>query len=1513
MSAAALIGDQLILEEDYDENYAPSEQEIQEYAREIGIDPDREPELLWLAREGIVAPLPPEWKPCQDVTGEIYYFNFSTGQSTWDHPCDEHYRRLVVQEREHVQLTATAGGAWVKKDKKKKKKKMEKKENKEKKRKTSVSAPGGLTSVFPSPLVGLAPLQSPGPLSGNAPALRGSLSSSGGLEPLKSTLGDFRKSGASSILGNRQKLGSLTLPGFDDDDDDDDDVSSEKESCPQDPDRLLKNLLLDQNALGGGLQYEDSEASGKAAQEERTEPELQDLALSGDHSPEPLSQQDSLRGHHLHLSPRLLRPYPEHSAEHSKKDVAEDYSEVEDGDVKGEGGSFEEGEVEEGLKGEEGEKGNRSGRKEVDEPEEGQERRKATIERKNEEEEEEEEVWVEKVEKECCEGENKEKEEWDDRVTENKHSEKQEEDDSNDKVERCFERHKYKECVKAVERVDDEEEEKEEGMQGGLEHEQDGNTDVETCFKSDKDDKGIDELSGSMHDEERKNDTEEEKGEVSSIGEQEKEMDEEEEEEDGESEEVLERCSLSQRNLTESDNDISERCVLSEGGEGGEAEGEGLDTRNESESQKLPAALERDKEVNQVFKMEAAQDRRAKLDQKIMLSDLKRCDDKSKIQRKNMTEKCQPEEESDTSKHIQTSASFDVKMSEHFLDVSNLSAAEPEESEEDVKTKTASRHVHAEEKGHLPKVDGHQSSPPPSSCPSHSEQSVELQPRHSLEFQRPKTGRGRRVCSVITGPEAAELPSQHQDEHSWRIPKEKDSVKKEVRTKTGREERSLREKEDQKEKREETTHLLEEKLKRAEEEEERKLKEESEKILRALRERLLCKRREEEARVTEESERTLEKLRESVQEETEKQKHKLRLESVAMLKEFCVTLEDERAAERDRLIAQKKQDIERLRAELDEELQGERRRLLQEQGEEVNSLKQEVKSSERKRALTVSPRPEQHLADYHRDLADLLQEVREEVQRDHERKLEELRKDHLREINNIRENYLKKESELQALADQLELRAEELKSLEAMLQTKVADLNKRKKMFGEKEEEAVPRLIQERDQLREELERTTTEKHHAQESAQRAREERSKAKEVEERLREERNKARDESRRAKDEQEKLQREVHLLQEKYHSLSCRLSELEHEEGSISLTREPQSDKVRGEKPATSGPSTDKRGGLAESSVPSGPDSQSMDDSLSGASIHKTKVFKERDSNRLLETQTSSSQDLNHEGSVTEEIIHFLQEARNVSELERIVQKGNTLLRRTEEQLQQLDISIAEEPLSEDLSPLRKVTFDVLDSDLSSSADPHIKTKGHSAVPAKVQQLAESLQQISGQLNTVLSALGSISQRQQSSTPRTAFSLHQPDSASSSKPVLPHIPTVCHHSISAPPFRKLSEHSGKWVPQESLYRASEDLVNRRWSHMFPAMNPVTSSTTTSTSAYSSYTPYSEHSPGLQLVTQSVEVDGERLQREIDSKKRWLQRRMKDTSIPLLTRCHPPSSKSGLVQLGLDDNNQIRVYHY
>jgi len=37
--------------------------EINEYARVIGIDPKVDQELMYIAREGINAPLPPDWKP----------------------------------------------------------------------------------------------------------------------------------------------------------------------------------------------------------------------------------------------------------------------------------------------------------------------------------------------------------------------------------------------------------------------------------------------------------------------------------------------------------------------------------------------------------------------------------------------------------------------------------------------------------------------------------------------------------------------------------------------------------------------------------------------------------------------------------------------------------------------------------------------------------------------------------------------------------------------------------------------------------------------------------------------------------------------------------------------------------------------------------------------------------------------------------------------------------------------------------------------------------------------------------------------------------------------------------------------------------------------------------------------------------------------------------------------------------------------------------------------------------
>ncbi|KAF0696590.1 Aste57867_12659 [Aphanomyces stellatus] len=88
-------GDSIVLEEEIDPNYEPTEDEVLEYAKWLGMDLDAERDLFWIAREGLKAPLPENWKPCKTTdTGEIYYFNFASGASTWDHPCDEYYRKL---------------------------------------------------------------------------------------------------------------------------------------------------------------------------------------------------------------------------------------------------------------------------------------------------------------------------------------------------------------------------------------------------------------------------------------------------------------------------------------------------------------------------------------------------------------------------------------------------------------------------------------------------------------------------------------------------------------------------------------------------------------------------------------------------------------------------------------------------------------------------------------------------------------------------------------------------------------------------------------------------------------------------------------------------------------------------------------------------------------------------------------------------------------------------------------------------------------------------------------------------------------------------------------------------------------------------------------------------------------------------------------------------------------------------------------------------------------------------
>eukprot|EP00850_Spirogloea_muscicola_P026407 SM007139S21272 [mRNA] locus=s7139:85:658:- [translate_table: standard] len=58
-----------------------------------------EGELLWIACEGLMHALPPQWKPCRTEEDEIYYFNFENGDSVWEHPCDELFRCFAPLRR----------------------------------------------------------------------------------------------------------------------------------------------------------------------------------------------------------------------------------------------------------------------------------------------------------------------------------------------------------------------------------------------------------------------------------------------------------------------------------------------------------------------------------------------------------------------------------------------------------------------------------------------------------------------------------------------------------------------------------------------------------------------------------------------------------------------------------------------------------------------------------------------------------------------------------------------------------------------------------------------------------------------------------------------------------------------------------------------------------------------------------------------------------------------------------------------------------------------------------------------------------------------------------------------------------------------------------------------------------------------------------------------------------------------------------------------------------------------
>nr|XP_057936527.1 centrosomal protein of 164 kDa-like isoform X4 [Doryrhamphus excisus] len=1291
MAAPMLIGNQLILEEDFDENYIPSEQEIRKYAKEIGIDVDNETDLMWLAKEGIVAPLPPEWKPCQDVTGDIYYYNFSSGESTWDHPCDEHYRRLVVEERERMQRTAEASGT--------KKKKKDKKEKKEKNKKDSAKTGGtkslGLGSL-PSPLGSLAPLSgldAPvlGPIFGSGSASASTFPrslGSGGLEPLKTPghLGGLRSSAVSSVLSNKnEEKVYLTMPGFDDVDE-----ILENESSQRSSERQLMNLHLDLDELRGGIQYEESEASAAAHAEERTEPEMQDI--SGGHSLEPQSPQNS---------------------------------EVSD-DIKESSSSIN---------------------------------------------------------------------------------------------------------VKVLDLND---------------------TSGTVCPPEDKDDGEDVEFKMGMYT----------------------------------------KLEAAKRHLQSVDKDILpvskvDRLVLHQSIPSHTA----IDLQNQPKASRLGSALNLQRPETS----------------------------RGRLSRASNTEVADFE----TSRHKDVNP---AEKESHFGIWKQEKQGKREKESERDKSQNVKNKEEDRESG---------------DASQRGEEGVKGQ------FIQEKT-----ISFLLQ----EELFSEEKEEKE-RLEKEKERRISLLHEELKREEEA--EKEQFIKEKEKRKALLLAELS----EEEVKLKEESKDTLGALRQDLLSKRKEEEAKLNMESDRILEELKESTLKERERQLLKLREESETMLKELRISVEEEKAAEVERLEAQRRLDIERLKAESDQQMQAERKKM--------DHFKPEDVATEGSYRELIHPRPEQQLSKYHREMTDLLLEVREQVQREHEKKLLQLREEHRREMNNIKEKHLEeesvqrerlrsalqedrehlqashdlqlerlrmqlhseiekaqlahshKQSELEDYIYQLELKAKQLKEDEEMMQTKAEALKWKKKALEEEEEDVdkqtgtLHKVILERDQLKVEMVRMREEQGQGQELLDKMREERNAAQQEGDRLREERDRGTEESRKAKEDKRRLESKVALLQEQCEHLSRRLSELEAREGQSPSRRK---DKNQSTSPSDGQTDSSRHGDDPEDPIPSTvPDSPSNMPELfrfsssHGASILKTKAFLEKENSQLKDrraTLHATMSNCSQQVKLSQAAVSEQKEMRSLSELSQMVMSQK-------KEQQHVDGSTAEESLLQDASLMarqKKVAFDVTDSDLSSTVDAPDETGGTLTFLAKVHQFTESQQQLSGQLNTVLGALGSLAQRQ-SSTSLPAFpSALSHAAAPRSSPILPQVPTLGPASFGqANPLWKSSTRDGpgfSTLASSSArggLRPCEDVAYRRWREIFPEAAEFTSSSLRAHPSYSSYAPANLH------MHTSVKVDGHKLQKLIDSNKQWLKMQKEDASIPLFTRYQASSSQNNLVQLGLDDNDQIRVYHY
>ncbi|KFP05493.1 Centrosomal protein of 164 kDa, partial [Calypte anna] len=292
----------------------------------------------------------------------------------------------------------------------------------------------------------------------------------------------------------------------------------------------------------------------------------------------------------------------------------------------------------------------------------------------------------------------------------------------------------------------------------------------------------------------------------------------------------------------------------------------------------------------------------------------------------------------------------------------------------------------------------------------------------------------------------------------------------------------------------------------------------------------------------------------------------------------------------------------------------------------------------------------------------------------------------------------------------------------------------------------------------------------------------------------------------------------------------------------------------------------------------------------------------------------------------------EEAKQLDKMKSAMRKGHVLLKKKEEKLSQLESSLLEELSDEDSlksAAFRKVvTFDLSsseDTNSTSSLNLHLPKFDLRAdlqpvpQPDKVQSLKGSLQRITSELNGVLGILDSLSSHQSplftsmpcSGVPLSTYASLAGLGAGSTPPA----PTGV--SLLEPWARSSGLSSSHPL---AAGQSVDSILAEKWRKYFPSGLPSFSGSSKPLDSKLGYVPASEQVRLFQHTPfHSRDSDKMNIQGMIETNKKWLEDFKRDSQVyplpePLFPGPEkPPARSSSLLQLGLDENRQIKVYHY